>query len=551
MRAKGNPPEIFHDWSFPVAGINLLRGFGDQQPVQMPGGEWGATTPSGINVRGWEPNTQRARGGSRPGLSRYLPVPPVSGWVLQELNQLTSVGSGSVQASQSGRIVTLVAVSQGNLYTATAGSTSWTQATNNTGLNPPLNFSGILYSTSLNQKLWFADGINWCYYDPSINTVLTWSASAGSLPTDSRGNTPRLICTWRGRVVLSGLLYDPQNIFFAAVGDPTNFDYTGASLVNQIQGAIVGAVVPTQAFVLNSGTAGIVGDVVTTLIPYNDDLLIIGTDHQIHQMSGDPMEGGRVDRISDTIGMAWGIPWARDPFGTIYFVSNQLGIYSMVPGQQPQRISQPIEQLVQAYNSGTNTIRVLWNDRFQGCHFFFSPTAGPGTTTHLFYEARTGAWWQDQYASTNFDPLCCCTFDGNTPTDRVPLIGSWDGYVRAVDRTATTDDGTAFTSSVVLGPLNTKDLDMLNVKFMQGVLGVNSGNVTFQVFTGASAEQALSSTAVLSGTWSNANGGRNLNNLIRRAGHAIYVKLTSTNYWALEQIRVSLESKGHTQQRGR
>lgn len=529
-------PDQLLSLEFPVAGIDRLNAFGAQQPRQMPNGETGRTTYSGVNVRGYEPGTQRARGGSRPGLSKYVADAVVSGWIVQELNNLTWMGGVATQASQSGRIVTLVAVSQGNVYYTQAGGSTWSLATNNTGLTPPLNFSGILYSTSLNQKLWFADGINWCYFDPSTTSVNRWQATQGSLPADSRGNTPRLIATWRGRIVLSGLLYDPQNWFMSAVGDPTNFDYAPADIT------------PTQAVAGNNSPVGIVGDVINSLCPYSDDTMIMFGDHTIWQLSGDPMEGGRIDRISDTVGAAWGIPWAKDPFGTIYFVSNQMGIYTLVPGQQPQRISQPIEQLVQVYNSGSNTIRVLWNDKFQGAHFFFSPTVAPGTTTHLFYEARTGAWWQDQFASTNYDPLCCTIFDGNLNADRTALIGSWDGYVRSIDKDATTDDGSSISSSIFIGPINSPSSDMITLKALQALLGTGSGNVTYTVYTGPTAEAALASTAVQTGTWTSA---RNLSNLLRRSGHAIYVKLSSTSAWSMEQIVATIEGRGIPFRRGR
>lgn len=48
---------------FPERGMSLEDAFG----VQTPG-----TTPLGTNVRLFEPTTDRARGGSRPGLERLV-----------------------------------------------------------------------------------------------------------------------------------------------------------------------------------------------------------------------------------------------------------------------------------------------------------------------------------------------------------------------------------------------------------------------------------------------------------------------------------------------
>lgn len=533
------------DLHFPKAGVDLSQGFTKQPNRPVTNGEYARTTPIGNNVRGYEPKTNRMRGGSRTGLSKYLPG-QVAGtlWIVQELNTLVGTGypppgGTGMQLSNAGRVVTLVAVSQGNVFVASPGDTVWRSTINNTGETPPLNYSGIMYSAANNQKLWFADGINYAYYDPGTNTVQKWTASSGTLPVDSQNNTPRLIANWRGRIVLSGLILDPQDWFMSAVNDPTNWNYNPASAA--------GGVIPTQAIAGINAPQGLVGDVVTALIPYNDDVLIFGGDHTIYMMQGDPMSGGQIDLVSDIIGMAWGQAWCKDPYGNIYFVSNRTGIYTLIPGQQPQRISQPIEQLLGPINTGTYSIRLVWNDRFQGLHVFVTLLSAPAAATHFFFEVRSGAWWTDSFANNNLNPLCCTILDGNNPGDRVALIGSWDGYVRAIDPSATTDDGTAITSSVYIGPLTARMLEDLMCKDLQAVLGANSGTVTYNVYTGSSAEVALSSTPVASGTWT---AGRNTLSFVRRSGHSLYVQLTSTNPWQMESIRARMQELGKVRQRG-
>ncbi len=439
-----------------------------------------------------------------------------------------------MQANQAGRVVTLVAVSQGNVYVANSGDTTWTAPTNNTGEDPPLNFTGLMFSAANQQLLYFADGINYVYYKPTTNSVEPWVATAGTLPVDSEGNTPRLICTWRGRTVLSGLLLDPQNWFMSAVDDATNFDYAPESPS------------PQDAVAGNNGPAGLVGDVITAMIPYTDDVLIFGCDHQIWIMRGDPLQGGQLDQVSGVIGMAWGEAWCLDPYGNVYFFSNKMGIYTMVPGQQPVRISQSIDQALVDIDSGTYGIRLLWNDRFQGVHVFVTPLEEPGPTTHFFYEQRTGAWWFDTFKDHDMNPLCCCTFDGNLPSDRVALVGAWDGYVRAVSVDAMTDDNKPIESSVVLGPFLTQQLDDVMMKDIQAVLGETSEDVTFEIFVGTTAEAALSSEPILTGTWS---AGRNFNNYIRHAAHALYVRISSTKPWAFESFRLRLAAQGKVRQR--
>ena len=523
--------------SFPYAGIDVMRHFSRQpnRPVG-PQKKYSRTTPSAVNVRAYDATDGRLRGGSRSGLSKYVPVQVSGDNLVQGLNSIVGTGyaapGGNVQSSQSARLVTLVAVSNGNIKVANPGDLVWTTPTNGTGA---LISSGVVFSAPNAQKLYFADGTNYKLYDPSTNTVSAWTASAGSLPVDSAGNTPRLITTWRGRTVLSGLLEDPQNWFMSKVDSPTDFDYGPLSIT------------PVQAVAGNNSSLGLVGDVITTLIPFTDDLLIMGGDHTIWMMQGDPMDGGRLVPLSNSIGMAWGQPWCQGPNGEVYFFSNMCGVYVLTPGSPLVRISGAIDNLLKTVNTGANTIRMAWDDRWQGFHLFVTKTSGVYRAVHAFYEARAGAWWLDEFANNDHNPLACCTFDGNTSDDRVALIGSWNGYVNFLDPAATTDDGYAIGSSVVVGPFNTKNLDEVKMLELQALMGDTSGDVTFSVHVGESAEQALSADAVVSGTW---HSGRNLSNYINRAAHASYVKITASTPWAMESLRLRLYSLGMVRRRG-
>jgi hypothetical protein len=533
--------ETLIDLPFPLGGVDLSQGLLRQPKRQAEGYRQRYTTPTGQNVRSQDPALRRERGGSRPGLSKFVAAAVVADWLIQELGTVSVSGGGDLPgggrvSNSSGRAVQCIAVCQGNVFAVNAGDVGWTSATNNTGNSPPFNYSGVLYSAENNQKLYFADGTNWAYYDPRRGEVNTWTASAGTLPADSENNAPRLICTWRGRTVLSGLLQDPQNIFFSRVNDPHDWDYAPAEKS------------PVDAVALNLAPQGFVGDLVTALIPYSDDVLVVGCDHHVYLLRGDPAAGGQVDLVSDTIGIAWGVAWCKDPYGTLYFFSNRGGIYSLVPGQAPLRVSQAIEQLVQEVDTGTNAIRMIWDDRYQGLHVFVTPLAAPADATHYFFEARTGAWWTDVFADDDHNPLCCAVFDGNEPDDRALLLGCWDGYVRKLDLDADDDDGTAIASEVVLGPILTATTDDMLLKELQATLGEDSGDVAYAVHVGAHPEAALAATAAVSGTWSE---GRNPTAPVRRAGHAVYVKLTSSVQWALEGIRMVFAGKSKVRRRAR
>jgi hypothetical protein len=528
-------PIEFH---FPCAGIDVTQPVGRQPARETYNKRYARTTARGVNVRGFD-YLNRFRGGMRCGLSKYVPGRPGDTFYITQLLDVMVTTSGSpVQPSQSGRLVILIGVSQGNVYTLPAGDTTWNTAGNTSGNTPALNVTGLMQSASNNQLEFFADGTNQCYYDPVSDSVKAWTPTSGSFPVDSGGNKPRLICTWRGRTVLSGLLLDPSVIFMTKVSDPFNFNYA-----------------PTVPIPLDSawsghtGPQGETGDVVNALIPYTDDLMVVGGDSSISIFRGDPMAGGSIDNSVSDYGIAWGKAWCFDSQGILYFFSSRSGVFMMSPtaGNNPQRISQSIDPLLETIDSGQYAIRMAWDDRFKNLHVFITLLTAPAATTHYCWEARSNAWWQDEFLDPNMNPLTVVTFDGNLPNDRVVLLGSWDGYVRAIDFDASTDDGQIINSEVLTGPFLTKFNDDVKINELQTVLGKDSADVAFSVLIGKTAEQALISSPVKQGTWT---AGRNFTNLIQRSANALYVKETSTGRWAKETTRVMIDSQGKVRQRG-
>lgn len=533
--------EDYFDLHFPKGGVDISRQ-AMKQPwrdgPRRPDGEPTRiyTCASAVNVRAYSPSDLRIRGGSRGGLKKYVADPVIAGWLVQHLNTVVGVsssgvsGSGTLQGSLSGRVVTVIAVCQGRVFYFLPADDPedrvFAEATNNSSTTPPLNFSGVVESSANNQKLYLVDGARYRVYQPLVNTVSDWVATAGTLPVDSDGNRARLITTWRGRTVLSGLLKDSANWFMSAVSDPLDYDYSPSSQT------------PTQAVAGNNSRLGFIGDTVTALMAYNDDILLFGGNASIYAMRGDPMTGGTLDLITSSIGVAWGRAFCQDPRGVIYFMSNTGSIYAMAPGQQPERMSTPIDKLVQDIDTGLTNVRLEWNERSKGLHVFMTTlAAATQTDRHLFWEATTNAWQPDSFAQKKHNPLASCVLDGNTPGDRVVLIGSWDGYVRAFDHDAETDDGTPIESEVWLGPLLTKDFDEVRLQSLQPVFAEASGEVNYAIHVGRTAESALASEPVLTGKW---NASRNLTDLIRKSGHAIYVRLYSTKKWALEAIRAAM-----------
>ena len=394
----------------------------------------------------------------------------------------------------------------------------------------------VVRSAVIRRKMYFTDdlGANYALYSPVTNSLDNWTPTSGTMPVDGIGKKARLIAPWRDRIILSGLPEDPSNIFASAQGDPRNWNYAPLSPS------------PSQAWALNTAQAGQIPDIVTALMPYSDDYLYVGCDHELWRISGDPASGGKVDMVSRQLGVAWGKSWCTDPFGNLYIFGNDCGVYTLTPNEQPIRISQPIDSILRDTDLRKCYVTLAWNDRLQGMHVFVTHRRGAEPEQHYFWEQRTGAWWVDRFTDNDHNPVCNMTFQGNTGTGRVVVIGSFDGYVRFVTDAAPNDDGEDIESEIWLGPILTKDLDDILLKDSQFILGEESGPVTGYIHTGATAEEAFNSDAKDEFTLS---GGRSSCLPTRWSGHAIYARLVSSSQWSEEEFRARFSGTGKVRQR--
>lgn len=394
----------------------------------------------------------------------------------------------------------------------------------------------VIFSQQIGLFMYFVDGMQFKRLNIVDDAMELWTPTAGSLPVSITQETPRLICLWRGRCVLSGLRYEPQNWFMSAVDNPLDWDYSPLSQT------------PTQAVAGNNSSAGLVGDIVNCMIPFSDDILYFLCDHSIYMMSGDPMAGGQIDRVTDVIGGAWGRPWCKGPDGTVFFFSSRGAVFYMVPGQQPQRLSAQNSDQLAKVNVGTNIIRMAWDDLMQGLHLFITPLDASEEAQHWVWEQRVNAWWPVEFGRTAYNPRAVCVFDGDSPDDRVLLMGGTDGYIRQYLNSATTDDGYSFTASVTVGPFIAPNMAAVFLYEAQAELATASAPVTYAIYRGQSAEEALSTEPIETGTWSP---DRNFTNGLRWAGYAFYIKISSTDRWSIERFRLKAGYRGGPRGRSR
>jgi hypothetical protein len=442
------------------------------------------------------------------------------------------VASGS---SISNRKPTIVVVSGGNIYSSTSALSGTTLATGGSGAL--VSTVERVHMTDSLGKMYFADGSNYKVWDNATNTVSTWTASApGNLPYQGSDKC-RLIASYRGRIVLSGLVDDPQNWFMSAVGDPLNWDY----------GATVSA---TMAVAGNNTIAGKCPDIITCLAPMNDDLMVIGGDHTLWLMRGDPADGGRIDNLSQQMGILGPDSWCTDPNGTFYFFGN--GVLWSMPRPQPYQKQEPspmsrgrLDAIFNDIDYSSNTVKLLWDETFHGVHIFIVPSSS-GSTYHYWWDMRTDGFWRDQYPGPH-GPVSTLIYDADLPGDRVVLLGGWDSVVRQIDATATEDDGTLIESRVKFGPITPGGVHN-NCKLNRIItrLGLGSDPVRLRVYAGNSPDSVVLETTP---SWATSVTYASPYSMPRITGNTLLFELYNNEpntRWALEGLSAILDVTGRT-----
>lgn len=442
---------------------------------------------------------------------------------------------------------TLVVVANGSIYQSDSPPTTLTAATGgSTALSVTPRLAAVLgppspqdaAPASGHSHIYYADGFSYKKLDLVTNVASDWTAaSPGTMPTGCR-----IAALFRGRIVLSGSEDDPQNWFMSAVEDPRNWDYGASPVTARI--AIAG----------NNSDAGKMDDIITCLASFGDDVLVMGGDHTIEVMSGDPADGGRRDNLSKDIGIVGPDAWTIDPYGNMYIFATN-GLNRLTKAGQLDLVSGG--RLDKTFsNVDLSSVRVLlaWDRDRQGCHIFFPPLAQGAAPIAYWYDLRTDAFWPQQWPAET-GPTAVCVFDGDAPSDRALVFGGFDSVIRRESDQVKNDDTSdaqapdPINSFLDLGLIvPTGVMQQAVAQDWQLILGSESGSVTASVFAASSPEKAKKATTpryvrVL-------KGGRNIHTRQPVAGNAFRFRLANNilnETWSMESGELILADAGRVQ----
>lgn len=443
-------------------------------------------------------------------------------WVDAGLNTDGGEEADSASSVETSLIVvsggTVKRIANGVITAPTGGSEVLSAQDNRVYLQPGFN------------RVFMADGDTLQDYDLSTNAVTTWAAATAAAPG------ARLLALYRGRLVLAGFVADAHNWVMSRGGDPDDFNESPAT---------ISSLDPVSG---NNSVAGLVGDIITALIPISDDAMIFGGDSTIWQLTGDPAEGGAIDLVSDQTGIAFGRAWAKDPDNNVYFLGVD-GIYMLQLGPNPQHVAHPtsltrtrLDSRFKRVNLSENRVYLEWDFLRHGLMVQITNGDGVSNNEGFFWDKRTDSWWREVFPSSQ-GPASMYGFDGESEDDKEFLLGGRDSFIRKLDDSATTDDGDSFISSCRFPPMHVpgSQTDVILDEVIP-VLGSSSSAVTLNVFTGRTPEEA--STKAAPSVARTLMAGRSNSMRQRLRASAICLELSSSDQWAFESLGVSVTAGG-------
>lgn len=516
---------------------------GENQRVKYAEDQGPYSTPYAVNCRTYGPLERRGRGGSRPGLSKYISTD--LGTTITAMCKVSYVdGSGDHQTDLVVIVDGLIKVVSGASVTTTTSffllnsgdfillndGTSKIYSTITVASTSPVGDVNAYNLVEANGKVYIASDYIY-YYDPNAGSIGTLT----NAPEDQL-----LIAVYRNRLVTSA----GDHIFSVSrTGDFDDFDFSDR--YTDLSRAIRGT----------TGDSGVIGNDLTCIKAWEDKVLLLGTKDDLWVIEGnvthDGRGGGRKKNISHEVGPIQQGAMAINDDGLCLFLSRQ-GVYTWQVGSpaSPKPFSEEVvPEELRDIDTSTIIVNIEYDKKENGFYIFLTPE-GATTGEHWFLEMKSRSFGRDKYQQ-NHQPhaLAKMPISGDSNV----IMGCKDGYLRRHDRSATNDDGSNLESDILIGALR------LGSKRTEGKLqqmfaeiAASSAAVTWAIVVANSAETAVDNaiTDIEAGTTTNVRAtgawaaGFNNHEYPKARGHWVVLWLSANSVWAYESVLALLEKVG-------
>ena len=351
-------------------------------------------------------------------------------------------------------------------------------------------------------------------------------------------------CLCFGRIFLNSMS-NPHQWFCTRINHPLDFDNSKTD---------VGASTSSQ----NSPKAGLVGSPIIAMVGYKDWYLVMGCTTEVYIMRGDPLTGGVNTPISKETGFFSPTSWCWDDDNSLYFLGID-GIYKLTAdalrnAQPPENITKERNpKLISSIglNRQTDRVAMKYDKQRYGVEVSISTKDGEWHTA-FWLDVRTGGLFPDKFTDRQI-PASMHYYDSYKTSERGLLMGGYDGYIRKLDESEKSDDGSnAIDAHFCVGPFVDDSNPRIKVETNETALtlGEETDGITASIYRGESADEVIKS--VLDGDAAAAEKtltGDGLKSSIRAkvAGRAIVMKYrnaTADETFSMESINSDIKLSG-------
>jgi hypothetical protein len=368
------------------------------------------------------------------------------------------------------------------------------------------------------------------FWDPSTDTVSPWVSveDGGTVPCGCRA-----IEADGARLHLAADPLDPNQVYGSAIGEPHNWQFSDVEA--------------GSAFELGGPDAGKPGDAVTAIMFWKDDIKLIGCRSECWIVRGAPPDGGGgAEVVSRHAGALSFSAYCAGDQGELYWLGRN-GVFLASPqcmACEPESLSKiPLPRELQDLDAASLSVLAAYDRRSRGVLFCLTPNEPVSIVRNWFYYVPTKAFFPVVFGDAAAYPTAMKWLEAVDPEDSALYFGGFTGSIRRFSATAQNDDTAAIDSYVDIGPiaLGNEFWDAA-VATLRPILGLDSGDVTYQVFFGATMEEAMEATMPFAtGTFV---AGNTFERPVRGSGGAVRLRLIGTagQQWSLERIAAAIET---------